>query len=437
MKLIDKNDKKKIWIYNSGIEHDWQNKKCGVRKVNNRNEQKILNRQAELLFFIAKAEDTVFVVNESDTEFIEDMKKFGITKPKTVVIPDFDQPISNIIFENKEILQELKRKYDDNKTLYVSYILSKTDEEIAKYCGFELYGSTSDLIQKLNHKANARRIVKELGLPYIEGAICKSKEELELEFEHLKAKGFSEFVLKEPFNSAGKGVFFIRDEKQFHNFLKMMRFGNEQEEFEVIIEGWITGKRDINYQIEITRDGEIQMIAITEQIISVTAYKGSVYPPALSNNQMEYYKECVQVIGKKLYHMGFYGVVGIDSIIDRNGTIYPAIEFNARFNQSTFYIPFLQYFKGAHRRILIRSYDVKTKECIDYKGVKRFLEQKGVLYQEASKKGIIILNSSCLSMYQDETGNYESRLYFAYIYEENENDTMYYEKMDTLVKLLK
>ena len=437
MSIIKDSNNRKILIYNSGIEHDWQDKKTGVRKVNNLNEQKILNRQAELLFFISDSEDTVYVVKESDSEFLTDMEVFGIKKPKTTVIPDLDLPISKIIIENTEILQDLKTQFAGQEVLYVPYILSKEDEKISEYCNFQIYGSSSDLIMKLNNKAIARRIVDEIGLPCIDGAICSSKEQLEAEYNKLKAKGYEKFVLKEPFNSAGKGVFFIRDEKQFYSFLKMMRFDNENNNYEVIIEGWIDNKRDINYQIEVSKEGDIQLIAITEQIISVTAYKGSLYPPVLTKQQEDSYIDYAHKIGVRLYEMGFEGIIGIDSIIDENGTIYPAIEFNARFNQSTFYIPFLNYFKNDNKRVLIRSYDTKTNNSLDYRSLKEILRENSLLYNNVSKRGIVILNSSCLSICKDSDGQYENRIYLAYVYDKNDADDINYEEMDNLIKLIK
>lgn len=437
MDIISDSINNKIWIYNSGIEHDWQDKKNGVRKVNNLKEQKILNRQAELLFFISDEEDTVYVVKESDPEFLKDMEEFGMKKPKTAVIPDMDLPISRIILKNDEVLQKLKMSFSGQEILYVPYILSKDDEEICRYCGFQIYGSPAELIIKLNNKAIARRIVGEIGLPYIDGAICRSREEVEAGYNQLKAKGYSSFVLKEPYNSAGKGVFFIKDEKQFYSFLKMLRFDNENNDFEVIIEGWIDDKRDINYQIEISKEGNVKLIVITEQIISVTAYKGSLYPPALTQQQEEYYHDCARKIGSKLYDMGFTGIVGIDSIIDKNGKIYPAIEFNARLNQSTFYIPFLSHFKDDNKRILIRSYDVKTDCCLDYGKLKKILSENKLLYDSEKKTGIVILNSSCLSIYKDTDDRYENRLYLANVYDRNDADDIHYAEMDSLVKLIK
>lgn len=430
--MIDEFQQDKIWVYNSGIEHNWQASHNGIRKVNNLKEQKILNRQAELLFYISDVNDTVFIVKDSDPEFLKDIEEFGIKKPNTILVPDLDLPISRIILDDESVMTKLKLNYKNRDLLYVPYILSKEDEEICKRCGIQIYGSSSDTVQSLNNKAFARRIVNELGLPCIDGIICDSKEKLENGYNKLKLLGYNKFVLKEPYNSAGKGVFFIKDEKQFYNFWRMMRFDKSNNNFEVIIEGWIDEKRDINYQIEISKDGAVKLIALTEQIISVTAYKGSLFPAEITDKQTEYYNDCAQIIGKKLYEMGFTGIIGIDSIISRNGIIYPAIEFNARLNQSTFYIPFLNYFNKKNRRVLIRSYDIKTNNTLEYTQLKKTLINNRLLYNSKEELGIIILNSSCLSIYKDEDGKYESRLYLANVYKDYDN--YHFAQLDQLLK---
>lgn len=131
-------------------------------------------------------------------------------------------------------------------------------------------------------------------------------------------------------------------------------------------------KRDINYQIEISEDGNVELIAITEQIISVTSYKGTIYPARLSSTEVEMYQKYAQIIGKKLFALGYRGLVGIDSMIKANGEIIPAIEFNARLNQSSFYLPIMEFFSRRNRNTLIRSYDIQTNEKLDYKQLKKY-----------------------------------------------------------------
>jgi hypothetical protein len=435
LELLRNKKLNKIWIYNGGIDHNWQDSRCGVRKVNDRNEQKMFNHQAEFLLFLAGKEDIVYIVHSPDKEFLEDMKILGFEEPQFQLIPEEDITISQILCSNKELLYG--RLKEGQEYLYVPYILSEYDEILSKDRRIKLYGSSAEITKKINNKMMARKIVSEIGLPIIDGYLCSDKEEIQKGYLNLKAMGYTKFAIKEPYNSAGKGVYFIRDDRQIQSFTKMLRFSDDIEDFQVAVEGWIENKRDINYQIEISPEGKIELLVITEQIILVTSYRGTMYPAQLTPIQEALYQEYAQKIGQKLFALGYTGLVGIDSIIKEDGSIIPAIEFNARLNQSTFYAPIVKLFQDKQRKTLIRSYDVQTKSPLTYHTLKNILIDEGLYYDRNNYEGIYILNSACLSLYQDgEGGMYHSRVFLAFTYEQSKEDTAQYNIMDQFIRII-
>ncbi len=425
--LLDKNIAK-IWVYNAGVDKHWQNTSYGIRKVNDPNEQIMFNRQGEIALFLAGAKDVIFLCEKPDKEFIEDIKKFGYTEPQIVILPEEKITISEYLYNHKEKLKNIDnlQQYE-----YIPYILSHYDEEICNAEQLRIYGTNAEIVKSVNDKMYARKFAENLKLPITVGDLCSSKQELKKAYQKLVDKGYSKFAIKEPYNSAGKGVYFIRDDKQFNSFVRMMRF-SEDANFVVSIEEWLENKRDINYQIEILEDSSVNLIAITEQIISVTSYKGTIYPANLSLKEKKKYEEYAQIIGKELFKLGYRGLVGVDSMIKENGKIIPIIEFNARLNQSTYYIPILEYFSSKKCSTLIRSYDVKTNKKLDYKTLKEELIKKNLYYTDNSGEGIIILNSSSLSVYKNS--KYNSRLFLGIIFKSNEKVQEKYLVMDEFVK---
>jgi Biotin carboxylase len=432
MSILDK-DRKRLWVYNAGIDSNWQKENHGVKKINDRLEQVMYNCQAELVMFLLGENDIMLTTKQSDEEFLDDMKKFGFSCAHTKLIPNENLPISRILVNHSEILEEIKKEVDSD-AIYTPYILSIYDELAAKSLNIGLSVSSANVTKQINNKVNARRIVEELGLKVIDGFICSSQNDLIKSYQLLKEKGYTKFAIKEPYNSAGKGVYFIKSEKQFQAFAKMLKFP-DNDEFEVIIEGWIDQKRDINYQIEIFEDGCIQLLGITEQIISVTSYKGTIYPVDLTKEELIRYQEYSETIGKRLYELGYTGIVGIDSLILDQNVIIPSIEFNARLNQSTFFYPIVRKFEQLGLRCLIRSYDVQTTFELSYGGLKKHLKEKGLYYENETHTGILLINSTCLSCYQNQSnGMYHSRVFLAGIFE-NDVDTSY-QRMDEFVRSL-
>ncbi|MGB8453610.1 MAG: ATP-grasp domain-containing protein [Anaerocolumna sp.] len=424
----------KIWIYNGGIDHNWQDSSCGIRKVNDIHEQKMFNHQAEFMLFLANKNDIVYLVHSPDKEFLDDIKMLGFEEPQIQLIPEEDITISQILCCNKELLYGRLKEGQDY--LYVPYILSDYDESLCKQESIKLYGSSFKTVKKINNKMQARKILSDIGLPVIDGYLCSNKEEMQMGYYKLKEMGYVKFAVKEPYNSAGKGVYCIRDDKQFQTFLKMLRFPDDVEEFQVAVEGWIDNKRDINYQIEILPNGAVELLTITEQLILVTSYRGTMYPAQLTSEQEILYQEYAQKIGKKLFSMGYTGLVGIDSIIKEDGSIIPAIEFNARLNQSTFYSPILEKFQHMQRKSIVRSYDIQTNMQLTYPKLKDLLIEEGLYFDKSNNEGVYILNSSCLSLYHNERGMYHSRVFLAITYDKNKDDMVQYHLMDQFIKIL-
>lgn len=428
--MIRNQNQPKIWVYNAGIDRNWQKKSCGVRKVNDQSEQKLFNSQGELVLLLAGKNDVVFLANQPDEEFLKDIGKFGCERPCIKVLSGDEQTMSEVLQVQNDIWRDFKNK---ESFQYVPYILSACDEEICKREGLSLYGSDSETVKKINNKMTARKIVEGLKLPVVKGYLCSSREALIKAHESLRDLGHEKFAIKEPYNSAGKGVYFIKDEKQFQTFARMMRFP-ENEEFEVSIEEWCENKRDINYQIEITPEGKVELLALTEQIINVTSYKGTIYPVDLTQEQKMQYEEYAQKIGKELYRLGFYGLVGIDSMIKENGDIIPAIEFNARLNQSTFYLPVIENLHSRGRKTLIRGYDVQTDKKLTYPLVKEILRERNLYFSEDTNEGVLILNSAGLSVYRDN--KYHSRMLFGIAFGEEKTVDAQYEVLENFVKYI-
>ncbi|KOM98652.1 hypothetical protein ACP49_05750 [Clostridium botulinum] len=429
------NDKiRKIWVYNGGIDHNWQDNRYGVRKINDIYEQKMFNHQAEFLLFLASKNDIVYLVQNPDDEFLEDIKSLGFEKAQIQIIPEKDITISQILDNNKELLYKHLEK--GQEYLYVPYILSKYDENLCNHESIKLYGSSFETVKKVNNKIEARKILSEMGVPVIDGYVCSCKEEMQKSYNKLKEMGYSKFAIKEPYNSAGKGVYCIRNDRQFQSFVRMLRFPDNDDNFQVAVEGWIDNKRDINYQIEISTEGKVELVTITEQHILVTSYRGTVCPPQLTVKQKVLYEEYAQEIGKKLFSLGYTGLVGIDSIIKEDDSIIPAIEFNARLNQSTFYAPIVEKFKHMKKKTFIRSYDVQTKSELNYSKVKNLLKSEGIYLDKNKYEGVYLLNSSCLSLYQDNSGMYHSRVFLATTYDKDKEDTEQCKLIDKFIKVL-
>ena len=162
----------RLWIYNAGIDKVWQTEKQGMKKINNPKEQVILNSQSELLIFLCEESDYLVLFKIPDSEFIKDMIKFGIKKPKFIQITEGEKTISELFSYEMDNIDELKNE-KVNGIIYTPYILSFQDENNAKKLKIPIYGKNSEIVKKINNKTFIREISLKYNFPTIKGFICR------------------------------------------------------------------------------------------------------------------------------------------------------------------------------------------------------------------------------------------------------------------------
>ncbi|HEX2925153.1 MAG TPA: ATP-grasp domain-containing protein [Ruminiclostridium sp.] len=430
-----------VWVYNIGADKIWAPPKMGILKVSNDQERQILNRLAEMMLFLTRKTDILYLVAEPDTEFLKDMEIFGIEKPEIRLLPqELPYHFSEYIAGSESCRSELKNylsNMNNDNALYIPYIVTQQDEDICKDLRIGLWGAKASIARNVNSKVFARQVALELGFNTTDGFVCSCQEELEAGYHQLREQGYRYCVIKEPYGTSGKGVHFIKDEKTFNNLKRLIKFSDSREEFQVVLEGWIEDKTDINYQVVITPSGEVRLLMVNEQLIKQTSYKGTRFPPGISAGQMDTFSETAEAIGKHLYQKGYIGILGIDAIVRGNGEIIPVLEFNGRFNQSTFYLPIFSQLQAWKRQAIIKYYDIRTSEYLDYRRLREYFNLNGKAFSVEEKKGIMIINSSCLSYSFDESEkSYLSRAFIAIISEEGKNPEDIIAEADSLIKLI-
>ena len=90
-------------------------------------------------------------------------------------------------------------------------------------------------------------------------------------------------------------------------------------------------------------------------------------PPPFSKELQDECVKCGEIIGKGLYDMGYVGILGIDAMILKDGTLIPIIEINGRHTLFT-YISFLpdghpgkQLFSFYHKLAMTEDMDCFAK----------------------------------------------------------------------------
>jgi Pre ATP-grasp domain/Carbamoyl-phosphate synthase L chain, ATP binding domain len=333
-------DARLIWISNFEAERFWTHPETlHLPAVSQVSDVAIVNRLEEMTLFLAESPDMVILRQASDPDFIDYIASLEL-KPAQVLsseATDTSSPITQTVLQNAELCDELVgRARRDGEFYLLPYATSHLEEEMAGRTAVPGLGASAAVCQKVNSKIYSRRTSRELRLNTVPGGECESIKDIEAAYQEL-SKTSSVLVIKESMGVSGRGLSLIDSATKMRSLLAMLkRRWKPDSRVEFVFESWIDKAQDINYQIFIAPSGEVRLLSIKEAVTKNGVHMGHHWPPALTPEQYECYRKAAEAIGYRLYMDGFTGIAGIDSIIDREGTVYPVLEINARFNMSTY-----------------------------------------------------------------------------------------------------
>lgn len=427
-----------IWLCNIGAEKYWNNVNLGMV---DKQDEGIVEHIEEMNLLICRKQDIMILREEPDKDYLNALSEAGFEIPN-IMVPeksDLSSSISELVLMDEKLQKRLKEvsKYQE-EVYFVPYAVTSFEEQIAEKCDLKLVGASSLASAKINDKIFNRKIAETLKFPVCKGKVCSSTQEIREEYHRLTENEpyFKKVIIKEPFGASGKGLYVIDDKAKFEGILRLIsRFAKNNSSAKWLVEGWYNKKADVNYQINISEDGSVNVFSIKQQILKDTVYIGSKIPPAISRNDVEEYKKYGKKIGEYLYSIGYVGVAGIDSFITEEKVIIPIIEINGRFTLST-YISFLQDIIGSNK-VETRYFKVLTNSKVNYKALKELLRDNEILFDTDKKEGVLVYVSGTLPIreYQGCNG-YLGRIFALAIAKDDEKVLDYIEKLETLVEEL-
>ena len=176
-----------------------------------------------------------------------------------------------------------------------------------------------------------------------------------------------------------------------------------------MLEQWINKTCDLNYQILIDRTGEIEFLGVKESLVEQGVHQGHLMPPRLDNNQIAVIQDAAFRIGAALHRDGYYGIAGIDAILDEDGSV-PNLEINARFNMSTYQINIQNRWISDGMFGLAKKYAIRLKEPLEYEDLRSVLGQ--LLFDPLKGEGLLINNFATVNAAFKSKGSlFSGRLY--------------------------
>ncbi len=383
------------WLANFEVEDSWKRDHViGLPTFSSKTNYHLL--MAEMALWLAAPQDIVLLAREPDPHFLDYLQSLGWQLPHIQVIPTENQHFSTLTpyFLHKHIahfpvLQAWREQAQQPYLL--SHGVSMYEQQLAAQWDLPLLAPTTERIAEVNSKSYSRKLCHQLAIPQVEGRLITSIDELERAYEEMHAfLPEQHLVLKESMGVSGKGLLQIKEEQHFKQMIRWLKqavLKHKEAEIEFVLEKWINKQQDLNIQCIIDKDGEISDMVILSAIVQNGSHQGHVYPHGLPPALEKACEAQTKKIAKALYNEGYYGVIGIDSMIDENGTLYPCLEINARMNMSTYYTTIFHQWIRKDQHVQILPFALQKVGQLSFAEVKKRLQPK--LFTPG-KSGILI-----------------------------------------------
>lgn len=374
----------------------------------------MVQRMEELGILLAGQDDVLILKQLPDPGYLSYLEKLGFALP-AVVVPENVQAgrsTTEDVLDSPDLRATLAERGRRGAHL-LPMATTALEQQLADACGLPLAIADAATSEHVNSKIFSRQLVEECGLRAVPGYCCQTCDELAAVLQRYRpalSDGVP-VVVKEAYGVSGKGLIVLDDPAKADRLLRMVerraaRTGDRR--MHVVVEEWLPRQYDLNYQVTVTRDGRISLDFIKQALTENGTHKGHIMPADLSPAHLAEIEHAASTVGRRLHGEGFFGVAGIDAIVDTGGTLYPVLEINARLNMSTYQGGVTERCQPAGHVALARHYTLSLKAPLAFEDVEMSL---GPLLDLARPEHLVVTCFGTVSTNVGEEPPFTGRLY--------------------------
>ncbi|MET8234293.1 ATP-grasp domain-containing protein [Micromonospora sp. NPDC005298] len=369
-----------------------------------------VNRMEEMGALLAEDSDIVLLKSAMDDGYGAYLRALDASAGEVVAVEKSlpSRTITEDVLESPQTLDFL-RGLADGRTHLMPMGISAAEEQLSEMVGLPLAGPRAEVCKRVNGKIYSRRLVDAFGLTPVPGVVCVRVMDLA---DALRAQlaGGGRAVVKESLGVSGRGMAVVPDASAADRLLRLIGRRGPQARVDMVVESWIEDAVQLNYQILVSRSGRVGFEAVKEAVLQNNVHQGHRFPVSLSEKHNAQLREAAQVIGRALHADGYYGIAGVDAMIGPDGTLYPCLEINARFNMSTYQSRLAERFIGDGRHAVAATFNLKLSRTHSFAEVAAALGCH--LFDGTNLPGVLINNFATLnSGFGSGPGPFHGRVY--------------------------
>lgn len=356
----------------------------------------MVNRIEEVGVLLADDGDAVVLKAPLDPGYHRYLSSLGLGAGRLLTAEDSEptRTVTRDVLASPRLLAELE-SMADGRTYLMPLGVSADEELLAQMVRLPLAAPSSAVCQRVNGKIFSRQLVDATGLTPVPGTECRTLEELAVALDTYLTEG-TRVVVKESLGVSGRGLVVLDSPSRAERLLRML--GRRQSRaVSVVVERWIDKQADLNYQFIVGRDGTVTFETVKTALTENGVHRGHLFPPALHPGQVRELETAAAVIGKALADEGYYGVAGVDAMLGADGTLYPCLEINARFNMATYQNRVAERLVGTGRHALAMAFEVRPERAYSFAEVTSALKDLLYLGPSTAGRGVLISNFATLN----------------------------------------
>ncbi|MFI5776803.1 ATP-grasp domain-containing protein [Nocardia sp. NPDC051570] len=409
-----------VFLGNFEVEGRWAIGELGLRGVAFEAGRAVVNRMDEFALLLATGTDYVVLKKEPDADYLSYLADLGLELPR-ILAPGRQDPqrmVTEDALADSATIARLTRLADAGCWL-APHGVSTLEEQLAERSGLRLAAPGAAICKAVNSKIYSRRLADELGLRQARGWACDTVAEWDEAVAGARALLAAErkVVVKDAFGVSGKGIAVMETVQRLDRLHRMIARGAARAghgRVGLVVEEWVAKDRDLNYQFTVGRDGAVRFDFVKEALTDGGVHKGHRFPAALTTAQLDELRDSAQRIGTRLARDGYFGVVGVDALVDPDGGLYPLLEINARNNMSTYQALVQETFAGAGKVALARHYVLRLRTELTFEQLRRRLD--GVLLDRGNGNGLLVNNFATVNAAAPVRGSARERSFDGRLY---------------------
>lgn len=375
----------------------------------------MVQRMEELGLLLAGPDDYLCVKRPLDAGYRDYLVACGIALPE-VLVPEHvqsERTTTEDVLGSPRLLAWLGQLSGRGGYL-MPMGTSTLEARLSRVTGLPLAVPDAETFERVNSKIYGRRLVEKLGLRAVPGACCERVDDLAAALQAVRSRCGKDVpvVVKDAYGVSGKGLAVLDSERKAELLLRTVerrarRRGDPR--LLVVVETWLPKRCDLNYQLTIGRQGAVRLDFVKQALTEAGVHKGHVMPVGLDAPLYDELCQAAHAVGAGLYADGYFGVVGIDAILDAGGTLYPVLEINARLNMSTYQGAITESFHRQGSVALARHFAVRLDAQCAFSEVADTLGDLLDLDRDGS--GLLVTCFGTVNAHSSQPPPFEGRLY--------------------------